>query len=138
MAELVPFTGGQFNSYGLWAPGTTATFNVDAANILSPQLYREFFLPCDRHIAEAFDYPVIHTHSAAAQHIGSWLSIENLTIQIVDDPVSRFSWEELLTKCRQVQERGRPLILLLLEEHVDEALEELSPRGLQISTYRPW
>jgi len=134
-AQLPAFQGGSFNSYSIWAPGTTATFNVDAACIISVDTYREFFLPFDRRICQAFEYPVIHTHCVAKHHWPTWLEIDNLTLQAVVDPVGP-SISELLPAFLDIQ-RQRALIILLLEDQFDLALDTLSPRGLQVSTYYP-
>jgi hypothetical protein len=134
---LVPrCAGGRFHPYGLWAPGGVIGFAVDAANILSPGLYREFFLPCDRRIAAAFDYCLVHTHSAAAQHYPAWVTIPNLAIQIADDPVVPIRWPALLAAAAEIQRAGRPLVFMAhSRERYGQALDALSPQGLTLTGY---
>lgn len=137
--SIIPrFAGGSFHPYGIWASGGICGFAVDASNILSPGMYREFFLPCDRRIAQSFDHVLVHTHSASSQHHESWLTIHNLAIQIVDDPFVNISWPDLVTACRRIQQAGHPLMLMARDGHYQEVLEVLSATGLAIRGYTPW
>jgi hypothetical protein len=77
--------GGQFNSYGIWTPGRTVTFTVDAATYFSPSCYEEIFLPCDQRLCAALETPFVHTHASARQHFAGWLEIPNLGLQCVID-----------------------------------------------------
>ncbi|MEW6750334.1 MAG: hypothetical protein AB1505_05075 [Candidatus Latescibacterota bacterium] len=84
--HLLPrFRGGQFNSYGIWAPGSTVTFTLDGGCLFSPALYEDLFLPCDRRLCAAFEAPFVHLHAAARQHFLSWAQIDNLGLQCVID-----------------------------------------------------
>jgi hypothetical protein len=64
--DAVPPYDGGYGAflYNLWAPGGCAWLQEDAAALLSPELYREFILPYDRQIAQAFDYCCVHMHPA--------------------------------------------------------------------------
>ncbi|MBC7234282.1 MAG: hypothetical protein H5T69_00455 [Chloroflexi bacterium] len=133
--RLPPFAGGTFQRYGLWAPGRLVAFTTDASALLSPGLYRELFLPFDRQIAAAFDHVLIHTHSASAQHYAAWAEIPGAALHITDDPVAPVSWQELLRICARLQETGHPLLLQVQEKHMQDAWEQLSPRGLIVRPY---
>lgn len=85
-ASLLPrHQGGQFNSYGIWTPGRTVTFTVDAATYFSPSCYEDIFLPFDQRLCAALDTPFVHTHASARQHFPGWLEISNLGLQCVID-----------------------------------------------------
>ena len=73
--EVIPlFRGGRcLWAYGLWAPGSAVRVQSDSASQLSPKLYREFVLPSDRRIMQAFDYSLIDLHSAGTLHLASVL-----------------------------------------------------------------
>lgn len=72
---------------GLWAPGQVAVYQEDAAGLVSPAIYRKFFLDCDAMIANAFDYSLIHLHSASLQILDLVLQIPALTaVNVVIDP----------------------------------------------------
>ena len=137
--SIIPaYAGGYLHRYGLWAPGTVIGLAVDASNILSPEQYRETFLPFDREIANAFDYALIHTHSASAQHHDAWLSIPRIAIHVADDPAARISWPGLLEACHRIQASGHPLILLAQDDHYREAEDRLVPAGLMLRGYTPY
>jgi len=40
LRHVRPYRGGNFNRYGLWAPGPTVVYQEDASVVLSPRLYR--------------------------------------------------------------------------------------------------
>jgi hypothetical protein len=85
-AALLPaHQGGRFNSYGIWTPGRTVTFTVDAATYFSPACYEEIFLPFDQRLCAALETPFVHTHASARQHFAGWLEIPNLGLQCVID-----------------------------------------------------
>ena len=133
----VPFAGGYFNQMGLWAPGTTNIFTVDASTLLSPTLYRELFVSCDVRLARGVEYPLIHVHAEACHQVEGWFGLPNLAIQIDDGHILveegwtfQQPWPEVLSVCRKVQDAGHPLMLFLTAEHYAEVLETLDPRGL--------
>ena len=135
-ARVPLYEGGQFHRYGLWAPGTVAAFAVDASNLFSPAQYRQVFLPFDRQIATAFDYVLIHTHSASAQHDEAWVTIPNAAIQVTEDPQARIAWPELLATCERIQASDRPLMVSPREEHYRQVRAHLAPEGLALRRSR--
>lgn len=62
--EHIPLFHGGVGSfyYNMWAPAGSVWHQEDAAAILSPSLYDEFILPCDREIAGSFDSCFMHMH----------------------------------------------------------------------------
>ena len=135
--ETVPFAGGHFNQMGLWAPGTTNIFTVDASTLLSPTIYQELFLRSDARLAEGVEYPLIHVHAEACHQVEGWLGMPNLAIEIDDGHILvedgwtfQRPWSELLEVYRKIQAAGHPLLLYLTAEHYAEVLETLDMRGL--------
>ena len=133
----VPFAGGHFNQMGLWAPGTTNIFTVDASTLLSPDLYKELFVASDTRLAAGVDYPLIHVHAEANHQVEGWLEVPNLAIQMDDGHILvedgwtfQRPWPEILDVCRKVQDAGHPLLLGLTAEHYAEVQETLDPAGL--------
>jgi hypothetical protein len=95
----------------VWAPGQAAVFQEDASIFLSPSMYREFLLPCDRRIAENFEHSMIHLHSAALHVVDDLLDVDPLTaIQVAFDP-SGPSLEQLMPVFAKIMER-KPLLIL--------------------------
>ena len=132
LAAVAPFRNGSCQ-YGIWAPGATVRTQADNAALLSPRLYREFLLPCDRRICAAFDYPLIHTHSGVLPIIVDvLLELPALrAIQAGFDYPAGPSVAELLPHLRKVSGR-KPLIITggVTREELDLMLASLSPQGL--------
>ena len=122
---------------GLWAPGTTTIFSVDASNLISPELYASVFMPLDTRLAQGVDYPVVHVHAESVHQVDGWAAIPGLAVQFGDGciPVaegwtSRTPWPKVLDACTRIQAQGRPLILYIAAEHFAEVQETLDPAGL--------
>ncbi len=65
LSHVPSFHGGTGSFfYSVWTPGRTIWLQEDAAALLSPDLYEQFILPCDRKIADAFEHSVMHLHPA--------------------------------------------------------------------------
>ena len=135
--SVVPqFHGGYCNLYGLWAPGTSVKLQEDYAVSLSPNLYREFILPCNRKIIEAFEYQYFHIHSGFTP-IAEWiLEIEALkAIEVTIDFMGP-SIEELMPFCKRIQKSKCLIICGIVTQHqLDLMLSELSPTGLLLDVY---
>ena len=119
----------------LYAPGQIAYSSEDTASILSAKLYREFFLPYNQVIASAFPYGYIHRHSVSAHHITALLDLETeWAIEVTMDPTGP-SVAEMLPIFRQIQDRGRRLIVFGLNSEADvvKLVSALSPRGLCVT-----
>ena len=132
---LPKWRGGHFTS-GLFVPGSAVFFNVDAGCFFSSEMYDEFFLPCDRRLCEASEYALTHTHSVSHHHWDNWLTIPNLRMQTVVDPVGP-TFDELLPGMRRIQAQ-RSFLIRPTDEYVYDSLTRLSPRGLYVDVYYPW
>ena len=123
---------------GLWAPGTVAVYQEDAAGLISASMYRQFFFDCDAAIASAFDYSLLHLHSASLHILNPVLEIPGLSaVNVVVDQVGP-GLEVLIPKLQQIQQAGKALHLQgdLSEKVIKLIQETLSPDGLCISIVR--
>jgi len=119
---------------GLWAPGKLAVYQEDAGGTISAAMYRKFFFECDAAIATAFDYSLIHLHSASLHILGAVLEIPKLNaVNVVVDP-SGPTLEALIPDLRRIQKAGKALHLHgdLSEQEIELVKENLSPDGLCI------
>ena len=74
-----PFYGGRaLGFYHIWAPGKAIWFQDDLSAILSPKLYRQFFLDSARLILAGHDYTAVHLHPNSFFILDDLLSLENL------------------------------------------------------------
>ncbi len=130
--DLIPqVRGGYCNQYGIWSPGTCLRTQEDDAINLSPQIFAEFIMPCSRRIAEAFDYPVVHTHSGCPQLAEWMLQVDGLkAIEVCIDPTgprlgeSIPLWNRILAK--------KPLIVSgpVTQDQLNMLVSRLTPSGL--------
>ena len=131
--DTIPdFAGGQC-IFGLWAPGTVVRGQCDNAALMSPRLYKEFLVRCDERICQAFDYPLIHTHSGFIDMVAdALLGIEKLrAIQISIDYPAGPPVLELLPALRKINQQKSLVITGAVTQHeLDVLLESLSPAGL--------
>lgn len=133
--DLLPrFRGGLSNPFGIWAPGTSIRTQDDASALLSPAQYAAFILPYQERIAAAFDYSVIHLHSACL-HIAEAICDSSITaVQVSLDPVPFGpTVPELLPQLARILKK-KPLILEgpFTPAELELTLNTLDPRGLFI------
>ncbi len=134
LAAAGAFAGRYVNTYkGVLAPGPTLIISTDFSAMLSPGLFRDFFLPSYRKVFAAFEYSCLHLHSAAVHVLDEVLAVDELrAIEFTMDPLGP-RLEHLLAAFRRVQER-KPLMVFELHQHdLLKAAEALSPRGLCLS-----
>lgn len=63
LAEIPLFHGGVGSFYyNMWAPADSVWHQEDATALLSPDLYEQFILPCDKKISDSFGGCFMHMH----------------------------------------------------------------------------
>jgi hypothetical protein len=139
--DIIPcFHDGFVNAWGVWAPGTVTRHQEDEAAYISPKFYREFIMPYDRKLCQAFDYTTIHFHSAHHIHGDVVTDIPELgALQFSLEPPPSYGptlkewvplWSRLIRK--------KPLILQawnLTRDQINYVLRELPSQGLLLETY---
>ena len=126
----------------VWTPDKVIWLQEDAVGILSPQLYRSFFLPVDKYIADAFPYCAFHLHGTTLWAVDELLDIPQIDViqlglegdqpEVVEEIFKAF--EKVLTK--------KPLVLTQsyddgLWSHLERELTEMTPNGLTIQVQVP-
>lgn len=138
--DVIPsFRGGYVNCWGVWAPGTVTRHQEDEAAYISPKFYREFVMPYDRKLCQAFDYTAIHFHSAHHVHGDAVTDIPELgALQFnLEPPPYGPTLKEWIPILKRLI-RKKPLMLhawYLTREQINTVLEELPPQGLLLETY---
>ena len=132
--DVIPSFAGGCGSffYNLWAPGRCVWLQEDTAALLSPALYEEFILPCDRRIASAFDYTFIHLHPARYVPYAHLLESDASVIELHIDKEGPRA-KDLLPVYRHIQ-KHKPLFVWgdMTSDDLDILLGSLDPRGLAI------
>lgn len=121
---------------GIWAPGKMYPVQNDFSCLVSPGMYREFFLEELLAEIEYLDYSIYHLDGVEAlQHLDILLEIPRLNaIQWVRG--ARFEDKGIgkwLPLYKKIQERKKSIVVYPKVEEIDLLLENLKPEGLLIS-----
>ncbi|MEI6808218.1 MAG: hypothetical protein WCN95_05810 [bacterium] len=129
-------TQGSACFFGIWAPGKTYGVSNDFSYNISTRMFRDLFLPAIERQTRFLDYSIYHVDGVEAfRHVDVLCDLPRLqAIQILPGAgkPSPMHYMEVLKK---VQKAGKNLHIAIPPEEVKPALEQLSARGLYISTW---
>jgi DNA-binding FadR family transcriptional regulator len=134
-----PFYGGQaLGFYHIWTPGKAIWFQDDLSSLLSPKLYRQFFLDSARMILAGQDYTAVHLHPNCFFILDELLTLENLKAVQVNKDVSGPGIQEMLPVLGKImQTRGLILWGDLTVEDLALVRKSLPCRGLALNVVAP-
>jgi DNA-binding FadR family transcriptional regulator len=138
--RLVPaFHGGTaLGFYHVWAPGASIWWQDDLSAILSPKVYREFFLDSARLILAGHPHTAFHLHPASFFIIDELLSLEGLRVIEVNKDIGGPSVKEMLPVLSKImQTRGLILWGDLTIEDLEVVKRSLPCRGLCLHVVAP-
>jgi len=121
-----------------WAPGPHAQIACDFSAIMSPAMFAQFTLPELARYLQWNEYATYHWDGPdAVKHLDALLAIEGIkAIQWTPGAgQERTSSPRWLPLYKRVQAAGKCLYLLAEIDEVETLLQELSSRGLFISTH---
>jgi hypothetical protein len=136
---IPPFHGGtSLGFYHLWAPGPSIWFQDDLSAILSPKVYREFFLDAARAILQGHPHTAVHLHPASFFILDELLTLENLKVVEVNKDIGGPGVAEMLPVLSRIME-SRGLILWgdLTVEDLEIVRRRLPCRGLCLHVVAP-
>ena len=127
--------GGSTCWFELWAPGKFYASQCDFSYMISSKMFEKLFLPAIIKQLDFLDYAVYHVDGVGAfRHVPLLCELERLqAIQILpgEGKPSPLYYMDIL---KYVQSRGKNLHITINANEVEEALNNLSARGLFIST----
>jgi hypothetical protein len=130
--------GGVLAWMSLWAPGRHSQIACDFSSVLSPKMFKEFFVPEIHKEAEWCDYATYHLDGPAAikHQLDTLLSLDYIdmiewTPGTGSPPTYTAAYLPLYKK---MQAAGKRLYLLAQKEEIEPLLAELSSHGLFICT----
>ncbi len=134
-----PFYGGwALGFYHVWTPGSAIWFQDDLSAILSPKLYRQFFLDSARLILSGHDHTAFHLHPNSFFILDELLTLENLRVIQVNKDVSGPGVREMLPVLAKIMEtRGLILWGDLTIEDLELLKQNLPCRGLALNVMAP-
>ena len=134
-----PFYGGwALGFYHVWAPGPAIWFQDDLSAILSPKLYRQFFLDSARLILAGHDHTAVHLHPNSFFILDELLTLESLKVVQVNKDISGPGVKEMLPVLAKImQTRGLILWGDLTIEDLEQVRQDLPCRGLALHVVAP-
>jgi hypothetical protein len=124
---------------GLWAPGRIDQIACDFSSIISPTMFREFFVPEVEKMGNWCEYGVYHLDGPACMKnmLDELLKLPQIkAIQFTPGAGSKPTYTPAyIPRYRKVLESGRNLYLLCQPAEVEKILAELPPEGLFMRTY---
>jgi len=134
--KLPEFHGGYSVSlFDLWAPGKCFYIQEDLSSLLSPDIFRKYFLNLDKIICEDqnYDYCTFHIHSVSFFILDDLLKIDAIKVFEITKDVGGLSIKEMLPQLKKILVNKR-LILWgdLDQEDLEIILENLTYDGLYL------
>ncbi len=122
----------------IWAPGKMCALQNDFSCLVSPRMYREFFLEGLLMETKYLDYSIYHLDGPEAlQHLDILLEIPGLNaIQwVAGARVAGEGIEKWFPLYKKIQDKKKSIIVYPRADEIEMVLENLKPEGLMIRTY---
>lgn len=124
---------------GMWAPGRIDQIACDFSSVISPAMFREFFIPEVIKMGNWCEYGLYHLDGPACMRhmLDVLLEIPQIkAIQFTPGAGAPPTYTETyIPRYRKILESGRNLYLLVKPNEVEKILSELPPEGLFMRTY---
>lgn len=127
---------GSVNYVGCWSPGRTHGFDCDISCMVSPEAFRDLFLPPLVETMRTVDHRVYHLDGPGAiHHLDTLLELPELHgIQWVPGAGGTEGIMQWVPLIKRVQSKGKAIIVYAGSGEVEPLLREVRPEGLCIST----
>lgn len=132
------YGGAALGFYHIWTPGTAIWFQDDLSSLLSPSLYRQFFLDSARLILAGHDHTAVHLHANSFFILDELLTLDNLKAVQVNKDISGPGVKQMLPVLTKIMQTRR-LILWgdLTVEDLELIRQNLPCRGLALHVVAP-
>jgi hypothetical protein len=124
---------------GIWAPGRVDQIACDFSSIISPDMFRRFFIGEVQKMGQWCDNGVYHLDGPDCMRNDLDILLEQDDIQVIQfTPGVGFpptSTPEYLPRLKRILESGRGLYLLAEPDEVQTLLEYLGPKGVFMRVY---
>jgi len=131
-------SGGVIPWLGLWAPGRTGLLACDISGVISPETFRNIFLPDIEKVAKWCEYSIYHLDGPACMTntLDIILEIDKVkAIQFSPGIGQAPSYSEAyIPQYRKILKKGKGLYLLVEPEDVEKLMSFLPPEGLFLRT----
>lgn len=122
--------------FDLWSPGKFYSAHNDFSYNISPEMFRNIFLPVIEQQTEFLDHTVYHVDGVNAfVHVDALLELPRLQAFQILPGAGKPSPLHYMDILKKVQAAGKNLHIGISPGEVEPALQELSARGLFIQTW---
>jgi len=124
--------GSSMGFYHLWCPGKSIWFQDDISALLSPALYREFFLENEKYVCVEYKYTLMHLHPSSFHLLDDIMENENLKAIEINKDLGGPTIRQMLPQFKKVIDRNRRLVIWgsLTKEDIQLVLDELPQEGI--------
>jgi len=130
--------GGVLAWMNLWAPDRLHQMFCDYSSVLSPAMFKEFFVPEIYKVCDPLNYTSYHLDGpdAMRNHLDTLLEIDSIkNIQWTPGAGLPPTYSpQYIPQYKKVQTKGKSLYLLAKIHEIEPLLAELSPKGLYLCT----
>lgn len=130
--------GGVLAWMNLWAPGRHDQIACDFSSVISPTMFRKFFIPEFKKMGNWTEYGTYHLDGPDAMnnHLDTLLGIDQINnIEFTPGAGSPPTLSpQYIPKYKKIQASGKNLYLLAKIHEIEPLLSELSPKRLFICT----
>ena len=120
---------------GCWSPTRSMCFACDMSALISPEAFKEFFLPPMLETMHTVDYRIYHLDGAGAlQHLDTLLDLPEINaIQWVPG-AGRRDLQQWIPLLQYIQGKGKGVCVKTKPQEVELLMRELEPEGLCMHT----
>ena len=138
--KLIPYSDEGYmdgdRGFRVWAPDKLVWLQEDAMAVLSPQLYRDFFLPADQRICSEFPATAFHLHGSALWAVDDLIAISELDVIELNLEAARCDVEGTFDAWERINKQ-KPLIIWRLYDEdfwvwLERVLAKIPAQGLSI------
>lgn len=116
---------------GIWAPGSTFPIQEDISYMMSPEMFREFCVPCIRKIVNAMKYPLYHLDGiGAAVHVDALLEIEELKAIQWQPGAGKEEISQWYSLIKKIIGAGKACQVFVKPDEIDDLVNNVGTQGL--------
>ncbi len=122
--------------FGFWSPGKTYAAQNDFSYMIGPEMFSDLFLPVIERQTRYLDHTVYHVDGVGAfAHVPALCELPRLQALQILPGAGKPGPLHYMDILKTVQAAGKNLQISLSPDEIQPALEQLSARGLFISTW---
>ncbi|OIN99268.1 hypothetical protein COY52_01795 [Candidatus Desantisbacteria bacterium CG_4_10_14_0_8_um_filter_48_22] len=122
--------------FDLWAPGKFYAVQNDLSYMISTDMFERIFIPALEKQLEFLDYAIYHVDGIGAfKHVPMLCGLKRLKALQILPGAGKPSPLYYMDVLKTVQSRGKNLHISIAPNEVEEALKNLSAKGLFIATW---